>query len=138
MTAADQLGAIWNDIGFIRWPLMFSFLVVVGLALFSAVRLFRPGATPDLHSKAWLDAILFWGGFASIAGLLATLVGFTIATQSVEAAGEVNITLMWGGIKVSMLGSLFGVLILAFASLLWFVLQLRWRLLVADEVGTSI
>ena len=138
MTAADQLGAIWNDIGFIRVPLMFSFLVVVGLALFSAVRLFRPGATPDLHSKAWLDAILFWGGFASISGLLGTLIGFTIATQSIEAAGEVNITLMWGGIKVSMLGSLFGVLILAFASLLWFVLQLRWRLLVADEVGTSI
>ena len=78
MTAADQLGAIWNDIG------------------------------------------------------------FTIATQSVEAAGEVNITLMWGGIKVSMLGSLFGVLILAFASLLWFVLQLRWRLLVADEVKAAI
>jgi hypothetical protein len=138
MTAADQLGAIWNDIGFIRWPLMFSFLVVVGLALFSAVRLFRPGATPDLHSKAWLDAILFWGGFASISGLLATLIGFTIATQSVEAAGEVNVTLMWGGIKVSMLGSLFGVLILAFSSLLWFVLQLRWRLLVADEVEAAI
>jgi hypothetical protein len=30
------------------------------------------------------------------------------------------------------------VLILAFASLLWFVLQLRWRLLVADEVETAI
>ncbi len=138
MTAADQLGAIWNDIGFIRVPLMFSFLVVVGLALFSAVRLFRPGATPDLHSKAWLDAILFWGGFASISGLLGTLVGFTIATQSVEAAGEVNVTLMWGGIKVSMLGSLFGVLILAFAALLWFVLQLRWRLLVADEIAKAV
>ncbi len=138
MTAADQLGAIWNDIGFIRWPLMFSFLVVVGLALFSAVRLFRPGATPDLHSKAWLDAILFWGGFASISGLLGTLIGFTIATQSVEAAGEVNVTLMWGGIKVSMLASLFGVLILAFASLLWFGLQLRWRLLVADEVEEAV
>ena len=54
-----------------------------------------------------------------------------------KAAGEVNVTLMWGGIKVSMLGSLFGVLILAFASLLWFVLQLRWRLLVADEVEAA-
>ncbi|MCH7855351.1 MAG: hypothetical protein IIB37_01245 [Gemmatimonadetes bacterium] len=36
------------------------------------------------------------------------------------------------------LSSLFGVLILAFASLLWFVLQLRWRLLVADEVEDAI
>ncbi len=135
---AEQFGYVWNDLGFIRWPLFFSFTVVIGLALFSAVRLFRPDAMPDLRSKAWLDAILFWGGFASISGLLGTLIGFTIATQSVEAAGEVNVTLMWGGIKVSMLGSLFGVLILAFASLLWFVLQLRWRLLVADEVEEAI
>ena len=70
--------------------------------------------------------------------MLGTLIGFTIATQSVEAAGEVNVTLMWGGIKVAMLASLFGVLILAFAALLWFVLQLRWRLLVADEVEEAI
>ena len=132
------MNAVWTDIGFIRWPLVFSFLAVVGLALFSAVRLFRPNAMPDLRNKAWLDAILFWGGFASISGLLGTLIGFTIATQSVEAAGEVNVTLMWGGIKVSMLASLFGVLILAFASLLWFVLQLRWRLLVADEVEEAV
>ncbi len=138
MTAADQLAAIWNDMGFIRLPLIFSFLVVVGLALWSAIKLFRPQATPDLQTKAWLDAILFWGGFATISGLLGTLVGFTIATQSVEAAGEVNVTLMWGGIKVSMLGSLFGVLILAFAALLWFVLQLRWRLLVADEIEKAV
>jgi len=117
---------------------MFSFMAVIGLALFSTVKLFRPGATPDLHSKAWLDAILFWGGFATISGLLGTLIGITIAAQSVEAAGEVNVTLMWGGIKVSLLSSLFGVLILAFASLLWFVLQLRWRLLVADEVEDAI
>ena len=135
---ANQLVLVWDDMGFIRWPLFFSFIAVVGLALWSAFKLFRPSATPDLHSKAWLDAILFWGGFASISGVLATLVGFTIATQSVEAAGEVNVTLMWGGIKVSMLGSLFGVLILAFASLLWFVLQLRWRLLVADEADAAI
>ena len=138
LTVAEQFSAVWNDFGFIRWPLTFSFMAVIGLALFSTVRLFRPGATPDLHSKAWLDAILFWGGFATISGLLGTLIGITIAAQSVEAAGEVNVTLMWGGIKVSLLSSLFGVLILAFASLLWFVLQLRWRLLVADEMEDAI
>ena len=134
----NELNQLWIDLGFIRNPLAFSFMAVIGLGVWSAIKLFRPGATPDLHSKAWLDAILFWGGFAAISGMLGTLVGFTIATQAVEVAGEVNVTLMWGGIKVSMLGSLFGVLILALASLLWFVLQLRWRLLLADEVEASI
>jgi hypothetical protein len=138
LTIAEQIDTLWTEFGFIRWPLMFSFMTVIGLALFSTIRLFRPGATADLHTKAWLDAILFWGGFATISGLLGTLIGITIASQSVEAAGEVNVTLMWGGIKISLLSSLFGVLILAFASLLWFVLQLRWRLLVADEMEDAI
>ena len=132
------MNALWTELGFIRWPLMFSFCAVIGLALWSTVRLFGRNGGPELHTKAWLDAILFWGGFAAISGVLGTLIGVTIAAQSIEAAGEVSVTLMWGGIKVAMLSSLLGILILAFASLLWFVLQLRWRLLVAYEVEDAI
>ena len=127
------MSVIWEGVGFIRWPLTFSFLVVVILALWSAVRLFRPGATPDLRSKAWVDAILFWGGFAVISGVLGTLVGIIIASQAIEAAGNVSSPLVWGGIKVAMLSSALGMMILAFAALLWFALQLRWRLLMADS-----
>ena len=126
------MGMIWEAIGFIRWPLTLSFLAVVLLALWSAVRLFRPGASPDLRTKAWLDAILFWGGFALISGVLGTLIGIIIASQAIEAAGDVSTTLVWGGIKVAMLSSAFGTMILGFAALLWFVLQLRWRLLLAQ------
>jgi hypothetical protein len=122
---------IWESMGFIRWPIAFSMAAVAALSLWSAVRLFRPGATADLPTKAWLDAILFWGGFAVISGVLGTLVGIIIAAQSIEAAGAVRTTLVWGGIKVALLSSAFGVLILALAALIWFVLQLRWRLLVA-------
>lgn len=50
-------GLIWKSIGFIRWPLLLSFLAVAILAVWSAIRLFRPGASPDLRTKAWLDAI---------------------------------------------------------------------------------
>ena len=131
-----MLGMIWQDIGFIRWPLAFSFLLVVVLALWSTVKLSLPGSRADLRTKAWIDAILFWGGFAVIAGVLGTLIGITIAAQAIEAAGDVSTSLVWGGIKVSMLSSMFGMLILAFSALLWFVLQLRWRLLVADQTET--
>jgi hypothetical protein len=124
-----MLGDVLNSMGFMRYPLMFSLLTVTGLALLSAARVFRPRAVPDRHTKAWIDAILFWGGFAVICGVLGTLVGIIIAAQSIEAAGEVSTTLVWGGIKVALLTSAFGVMILAFAALLWFGLQLRWRLL---------
>jgi hypothetical protein len=131
------MGVVWEEIGFIRWPLAFSFLAVVLLALWSAAKLFGPGAVPDMRTKAWVDAILFWGGFALISGVLGTLVGIIIASQAIEAAAEVSTRIIWGGIKISMLSSAFGAMILGFAALLWFALQLRWRLLLAEESNTG-
>ena len=124
---------IWESMGFMRWPLAFSLLAVVLLSLYSTGRLYRPSASADLLTKAWLDGVLFWGGFAMISGVLGTVVGIVISAQSIEAAGGVNPVLVWGGIKVAMLTSAFGTLILAFAALLWFALQMRWRILEAKE-----
>lgn len=124
---------LWNDVGFIRYPLAFSMIVVVVLSLVSAVRLMENGAQASPLTKTWLDSILFWGGFAAISGVLGSLVGIIIAFQSIEKAGAVQATLVAGGVKVALLSSTFGVLTLAFAALLWFVLQLRWRALAAAE-----
>ncbi|MGI9625615.1 MAG: MotA/TolQ/ExbB proton channel family protein [Longimicrobiales bacterium] len=128
------MGDVFHAMGFMAWPLTFSLLTVVGLSLWSAAKLFQPNATADLKTKVWLDAILFWGGFAFLAGLLGTLVGIIIAAQSIEMAGEVHPTLVWGGIKVALLTSAFGMLILGGAGLSWFGLQLRWRSIFAREM----
>ena len=108
-------------------------LITVALIIKKAIDLYiRSGLERDVLASS-LDAILFWGGFALISGVLGTLVGIIIASQAIEAAAEVSTRIIWGGIKVSMLSSAFGAMILGFAALLWFVLQLRWRLLLADE-----
>jgi len=120
---------IWYSIGFMRWPLAFSLFAVISLAAYTAFKLFQRGPSSDVHTKAWLDAILFWGGFSVICGVLGTLVGIVLAAQAIEAAGDVSTSVVWGGVKVALLSSVFGVLILGFAALLWFALQLRWRLL---------
>ena len=112
-----------------KWPLLLSFIVIACISIWSANRLLRHEASPDLRTKAWIDAILFWGGFAMISGLLGTFVGLTLIARAIEAAGEVSTPIIWGGIKVAMLSSLFGLVLLAFSSLIWFALQLRWRLL---------
>ena len=124
-----MLAEFWTQMGYMRYPLAFSLLAVIGLALLSTGRLFRPGALPDRNTKTWIDAILFWGGFAVICGVLGSLVGMSIAAQHIEAAGAVSTPLLWGGIKVALSTSVFGMLILALAALLWFALQLKWRLL---------
>lgn len=122
----------FQALGVIRWPLTFSLLAVVALALWS-LRLVKPGAMPDRHARTWIDAILFWGGFAAVSGVLGTLVGIIIAAQAIEAMDGLPVGLVWGGIKVALLSSALGTLILAFASLLWFGLQLRWRFLIAEH-----
>ena len=126
MTAMEAFEAL----GVIRWPLTFSLLVVVVLALWSLPLVWR-SAMPGRHAKAWIDAILFWGAFAAISGVLGTLIGIIITFQFIELAGEVRATLVAGGIKVALLSAALGTLILAVASLLWFGLQLRWRILIA-------
>ena len=128
-----MLTEFWTQMGFMRWPLTFSLMTVVVLGLIAMGRLFRPGAFPDRYTKTWIDAILFWGGFAVVCGVLGTLVGITIAASYIESAGEVSTPLLWSGIKVALSTTLFGVLILAFSALLWFGLQLKWRLLHAEE-----
>ena len=127
----------FEAMGFMRWPLLFSLLAVLALSVVSGARLASFTAQATLRTKAWIDGILFWGGFAMISGVLGSLVGIIIAFQAIEAAGAVYATLVAGGLKVALLSSSFGVLILAVASLSWYSLQLRWRLIgaAAEEIA---
>ena len=129
------MSVIWQSMGVIRFPLGLSFLVVLSLAVYAAIRLFRRGATADPMTRTWVDAILFWGGFSLVTGVLGTLVGIVLAAQAIEAAGAVSSGLVWGGVKVALYSSVLGTLILAFASLIWFGLQLRWRYLRSEAVA---
>lgn len=126
-----------RDLGFMLWPLVFSALVVVGLTLWSASQLIGEKAAADIRTKAWIDAILFWGGFALITGILGTLLGLIEASRSIELAGEAQSSVVWGGIRIASGTSVLGGVILAMASLAWFALQLRWRLLAAKTAGAK-
>lgn len=70
--------------------------------------------------------------------MLGSIVGTIIAVQSIDAAGDVSAVRIADGIKVALFSSSFGVLILGFDALLWFVLQFKWRMLQADEVEAGI
>lgn len=124
----NAVGHIWTDVGLIRWPLAFSILAVVGLATWASIHVLTgPSGRPE--TKAWIDAVLFWGGFAFLSGVLGTLVGIVQAAQAMEVSGAaVPASLAWGGVKVALLSTVVGAVILAVAALAWFALQLRWRL----------
>lgn len=125
---------IFEELGAMRWPMSFSFIAVVALSLWSAQKLVKPRAVPDLRTKALLDGVLFWGGFAAISGFLGTLIAIIVTLQRIEAAGQITPTLVAGGWKVGLLSTSLGLFILGVAALVWFGLQLRWRFLHADAV----
>lgn len=126
------MGALFADLGFIRFPMLFSLLAVIVLSAWAASRMTFGDKAADLRQKAWIDAILFWGGFAMVSGVLGTLVRLIIAAQRIEAAGSIEPVMLWGGVKVALLISALGVMVLCLSAISWFVLQLRWRLLVAE------
>jgi flagellar motor component MotA len=121
----------WMDVGLIRWPLVLSVVALLPLIAFGGYKVFGPASSTDARVKVWIDAILFWGGFAAASGVLGSVVGIVVAAQTIERAGAVSTGLLWGGIRVALLSSALGLLILTVAGLSWFVLQLRWRLLTA-------
>ena len=131
----NAIGHLWMDVGFTRWPLAFSLLAVFGLAAWASVHLVTgPAGRPE--TKAWIDAVLFWGGFAFLSGVLGTLVGIVQAAQAIEISGAaVPPSLVWGGVKVALLSTVVGALVLAAAALAWFGLQLGWRL--GGDAGTD-
>lgn len=123
----EFLAMIWETLGFSRWPMAFSVIMVLVLCAWSIGQLAKPGAAPDMRTKAWLDGVLFWSGFGAVTGLLGSLVGIISTIQAIEISGEVTPALVAGGWKVALLSSFLGFFILAVGGVLWFLLQVRWR-----------
>ncbi len=61
------------------------------------------------------------GLFAMITGILGQLIGFYMAFAAIEQAGDVSPALLVGGLKVSMIPTLYGIFIYLLSLLLWFI-----------------
>lgn len=61
------------------------------------------------------------GLFALITGILGQLIGLFMAFATIEKIGDISPPIMMGGIKVSMIPTLYGISIYLISLLLWFV-----------------
>lgn len=124
-------------LGGFSWLLGLSFLLVIVMGVWSASRLIRPGAVADRRTRIWIDATLFWGQFALIVGAIGAVVGLIRTFQGYELAGRFASAPVAQGLVMLCLSALLGLSILALAALLWFFLQLRWRLLETATEGSE-
>jgi hypothetical protein len=108
------------DMGFIRYPMYVAAFFMLVQVVRAAMQLMRP---PSVRSSMTTHTILVWGFLSALLGVLGTVLGTALAGASIEHAGQVEVSLVAGGIKVSLFSTIFGLLLLTFAVVAWLVLQ---------------
>ena len=116
----------FSDGGFMMYPISFCAIMVLILTVRTAWRMNADEPGRGALARGAIDGVLFWGGYAVVLGVLGTVVGISIAAEAVEVVGRVETTLVWGGIKVSLITTIYGLLVLLGAGLLWFGLR-HWH-----------
>lgn len=112
--------------GFFMWFVLGA--GVVGLALAAdAGRKLSGGAFGAEALRAEIDGVLFWGGFASVLGLIGTLGGVAVMARSLERAGGASPGVIWGGFRVALIPTAFGLAVLAACLLAWYGLRTALR-----------
>ena len=94
-------------------------LISLAIAITEGVKI--TGKKSDDSSR--LIFILFWGSMATITGILGQMVGLMQAFSVIERVGDISLSIIMGGLKVSMYPVVYGVAILIISSLLWLILK---------------
>ena len=108
------------DMGYIRYPMYVAALFMLLQVVRAAMQLRKP---PSARSAMTTHIILVWGFLNALLGVLGTVLGTALAGASIERAGQVEMTLVAGGMKVALFSTIFGLLLLTFAVVAWLVLQ---------------
>jgi hypothetical protein len=112
--------------GFMMYPLIGITVVIVVMAVRSWLRI-RGRAGNDAVVETGIDAVLFWGSYGVVLGILGTLVGIAQAATAIQAVGTVTAALVWGGIKVALNTTIFSLVVFSIAFVVWFALRVRYR-----------
>jgi len=118
---------IFMEGGVMMWLLVLIALVLFGIVLRALWHLFVRRGSDAAVIQNCLDGLLFWGGFAVIIGVLGSAIGYHKVMTVVIARGVVNPRALWIGSAEGMVSSIAGLLVLAGAGALWYLL--RWQYL---------
>lgn len=108
--------------GFFMWLVLVAGLIGLALAIDTGRRL-AYGESPTGELQGEIDAVLFWGVFASVLGTIGTLGGVGQMARYAERAGEMSAPVAWSGLRVALITTVFGLIVLALCLLAWFALR---------------
>lgn len=99
------------------------FLVVLAIAVYRGTQILKKEVTYETTFRYQLRPIKSWGLFALVFGILGQLIGLYQAFIAIEQAGAISPALLAGGLKVSMITTLYGILIFLVSYLIWMTLD---------------
>lgn len=112
------MGTFFAEMGAMRWPLLLA-MVFMFFQIGRAAWQILGGKGTDAMT---LHAVLVWGALCALLGVLGTVVGMSLAARAVESASTVSPSLLWGGLRVALTTTVFGLLLLTLAVLSWLAL----------------
>ncbi|XOV93198.1 MAG: MotA/TolQ/ExbB proton channel family protein [Bacteroidota bacterium] len=101
------------------------FVAMIAITVINGIPVIK-GEIESSEGRAKISYIKSVGQFALVIGILGQLIGLTDAFRAIEAAGDVSPSLVYGGLKVSMITTLYGFTIYVISYLIWF--GLSWKL----------
>lgn len=110
-------------------PLFMSILTLLLLGIFAwviyhlSVYFKNPDSEKALKAKDYLAQTRAIGLFALVTGILGQLLGFYDAFAAIETAPDISPAMLFGGIKISMITTLYGMVIFLFSILTGFLLR---------------
>lgn len=105
------------------WQFM-TMVTLLGLAMvYFAIRSYVKVYARNKYDSKGINYIIMFGSLAFIIGLLGQAIGMTAAFDAIEAAGDISPGLVAGGIKVSMIAPLYGLLFFIVSIPLWMVIR---------------
>ena len=95
-------------------------LVVIVMGVTNAIVILKNSSGSDDRINQRLALIKSVGLFGLVFGVLGQLIGLYSAFVRIQAMGNVSPAILAGGIKVSMITTIYGVIIFLIAYLVWF------------------
>jgi biopolymer transport protein ExbB/TolQ len=98
-------------------------IIMVAWAVYHFLPVLLKKEADSVKSKSRLKHIKTIGTFALITGILGQLIGLISAFDAIEQAGGVQQGLLAGGLKVSTIPTIYGILIYMISLMVWFVVD---------------
>jgi hypothetical protein len=99
-------------------------IILLAVTVYFAVSIASGRASGKVNFRHQLTYLKSIGLFIMITGILGQLIGLMDAFKAIERVGDISPTIMAGGLKISMITTLYGILIYLFSILVWFLLDL--------------